>query len=180
MRNAPSSPRVADPRAPSGAAFATSRSSQRAPGLRYTSLRFVMSSPFRAHFVKRPAAGRWAAILCALALSLLAPKLALAAAPMCDPAGMSVVAPIPALPSVTGELTASKSCDSPLTDELDVGRSQHDKPLAQSAPGMPERIVAARPSLPRLAGRSVGAPEVTALPHRPGFADPVYRPPRAG
>ncbi len=138
-----------------------------------------MSTEFRSHFVKRPAVGRWAAILCALAMALLAPKLALAAAPMCDPAGMSVVAPIPALPSVTGELTASKSCDSSLTDEVDVGRSHHDKPLAQSAPDMPERIVAASPSLPLLAGRSVGAPQVTALPHRPGFADTVYRPPRA-
>jgi hypothetical protein len=140
----------------------------------------MMPRSFRSRFRKRPDMGRWAAILCALCVALLAPKLALAAAPMCDPAGMSVVAPIPALPSITGEWTAQKSCESPLQDEMNVGRSHDDKPLAPTVPDVPERIVAAIPSLPRLAGRLVERPEAALAPSLPGHARGVYRPPRAG
>jgi hypothetical protein len=137
------------------------------------------SRSFRCRFRKRPAVGRWAAILSALCLALLAPKMAHAAAPMCDPAGMSVVAPIPALPSITGELTAQKSCESPLQDEMNVGRSHDDKPLAPTVPYVPERIVAAVPTLPRLAGRLVERPEAAFAPSLPGYGRDVYRPPRA-
>lgn len=123
--------------------------------------------------------GRWAAILSALCLALLAPKSAHAAAPMCDPSGMSVVAPIPALPSVTGELTAQKSCESPVQDEMRVGSSHDNKPLVQTPPDDPDRIAAAVPALPRLAGREVERPEAALMTLPSGHARDVYRPPRS-
>src|SRR5260221_14215118 len=46
-----------------------------------------------------------------LACVLLVPRAALAAAPMCDPSGASMVAPVPAPPSATGDLVAQKSCE---------------------------------------------------------------------
>jgi len=97
---------------------------------------------------------------------------------MCDPSGMSVVAPSPALPSVTGELTAQKSCESPLQDEMHAGRSRDDKPLPRVAPEAPDRIAVTLPSLPRMAGSEVEGPEATLPPRAPGYARDVYRPPR--
>ncbi|HEX4339432.1 MAG TPA: hypothetical protein VH062_26175 [Polyangiaceae bacterium] len=138
------------------------------------------SSRFRSRFSKparRASACRWAAILCALVVAVVAPKSARAAG-MCDPRGMSVVAPIPALPSITGELTAQKACDSPLQDEMRVGHSQHRTPVAVSAPDAPDRMVVALPGLPRSAGKLIAAPDAATLPDLPGFAGAVYRPPR--
>ena len=120
---------------------------------------------------------RWWTVLCALAVALIAPRSAFAAAPMCDPSGASAVAPIPALPTNTGELSAQK-CESQ-QDVLQVGHGRQRSPLLIGTTDLPERVVAALPTLPRLAGRLVARPDPTALPRRPGFSDPVYRPPRA-
>ncbi len=138
----------------------------------------MQSHGFRTSFRKRPSPGRWWAIFCGLLVAVLAPKNALAAG-MCDPSGMSVVAPIPALPSITGELTAQKSCESPLQDEMRVGHSRNDAPATQSAPDVPDRVVVALPGLPRIAGRLLERPEAAQLPVLPGFTGTVYRPPRA-
>jgi hypothetical protein len=138
-----------------------------------------MSRSFPSRFRKRPAVGRWAAILSALCLALLAPKIARAAAPMCDPSGMSVVAPIPALPSITGELTAQKSCESPLRDEMRVGTSRHDKPLVRTPQDVPDRIVATPKTLPCTLGRLAERPEAALMALPAGHARDVYRPPRS-
>lgn len=138
----------------------------------------MSSNRFRSGFRSQPRVGRWWTVLCALAVALIAPRTAFAAAPMCDPSGASAVAPIPALPTNTGELSAQKPCESQ-QDGMQVGHSRRGSPLAQGATDLPERVVAATPKLPRIAGRLVACPAPSALPHRPGFSDPVYRPPRA-
>jgi hypothetical protein len=117
-------------------------------------------------------------VLCALAVALIAPRSAFAAAPMCDPSGASAVAPIPALPTNTGELSAPKACESP-HDGMQIGHGRQRSPVVRAAPDIPERVVVALPSLPRIAGRLIARPDSIALPYRPGFSDPVYRPPRA-
>ena len=134
----------------------------------------MSSNRFRPGFCRQP---RWWTVLCALAVALIAPRSAFAAAPMCDPSGASAVAPIPALPTNTGELSAQK-CESQ-QDAMQVGHGRQRSPLAPSVPDLPERVVAAFPTLPRIAGRLVACPDSAALPRRPGFSDPVYRPPRA-
>jgi hypothetical protein len=134
------------------------------------------SHRFQNGFAARLLGRRWWTVLCALAVALFAPRSALAAG-MCDPSGMSVVAPIPALPSVTGEFSAQKNCESP-QDEMNVGHSHRQVPQVKNAPDAPPRIVVAVPSLPRLPGRPVATPEAARMPNRPGFASPVYRPPR--
>jgi len=137
----------------------------------------MSSNRFRSGFRCQPRVGRWWTVLCALAVALIAPRSAFAAAPMCDPSGASAVAPIPALPTNTGELSAQKPCESQ-QDALQVGHGRRS-PVVQSTPDLPERVVAALTTLPRLAGRLLACPDSNTLPHRPGFSDPVYRPPRA-
>jgi hypothetical protein len=112
-------------------------------------------------------------------VALCFPRAALAAAPMCDPTAASVVAPIPALPSNTGELNVPRNCETQGMDAMDVGRMHRNAPLAEQAPQLPDRIVVTPIRLPELTGRVTGRPEASELPCRPGFRIPVYRPPRA-
>src|SRR6185436_11005245 len=113
---------------------------------------------------RRTSRQRWWAVLWSAVAALCLPRAAWAAAPMCDPTGASVVAPIPALPSNTGELTAPRSCETSGTDAMDVGRTRRSAPLAQQAPQIPDRIVATPIKLPELAGQLVGRPARAELP----------------
>jgi hypothetical protein len=53
---------------------------------------------------------RFAAIVCAFAVLLLAPS-ALASAPMCDENGQTIEAPLPLVPAKGGEIRAMPSCE---------------------------------------------------------------------
>jgi len=53
---------------------------------------------------------RFAAIVCSLAVLLLAPS-ALASAPMCDERGQTIEAPLPLVPAKGGEIRATPSCE---------------------------------------------------------------------
>src|SRR5215471_16152185 len=117
---------------------------------------------FRSSFRRQRPVGRWWTVLCALAMALVAPRSAFAAAPMCDPSGASAIAPIPAPPASDGELSAPKACSS--HDALQVGQSRDGSPLVERTPDVPERIAVAVPKLPRIAGRLLACPDTVAFP----------------
>ena len=113
-----------------------------------------------------------------MAFALVSPR-AFAAAPMCDPSGASIVAPIPALPSSTGELSAPKGCDEPSHEWIETSGSRHDAPLAERSVDPPDRVIVVPATLPDPKGVSLPRPSATEGLRRPGFSTPVYRPPRA-
>jgi hypothetical protein len=112
-----------------------------------------------------------------VALALVSPR-AFAAAPMCDPSGASVVAPIPVLPNATGVLTAPKSCHDVFHDGIDVSRRSSDKPLAQRSVEAPDRVIVVPATLPELPGVKLARPTASEAPALPGVSRLVYRPPR--
>ena len=119
-------------------------------------------------------------LLCAVALALFFPRVAFAAAPMCDPSGASIVAPAPALPNATGELVAPKGCDDTQRDGVDVSKTGPRVPLMKRVVDPPPRIAA--PSsfvMSARAGVRMPRPDVAVDAARPGHSTEVFRPPRA-
>jgi hypothetical protein len=116
-------------------------------------------------------------MLCAVALALVSPR-ALAAAPMCDPSGASVVAPIPVLPNATGVLAEPKGCGDSSRDGVDVSRPGRHAPLAQRTLDPPDRVIVVPATLPEVRGVRLPRPEASVHLALPGFTTSVYRPPR--
>jgi hypothetical protein len=115
-------------------------------------------------------------MLCALACILVTPA-ARAAAPLCDPSGMSAVAPVPALPSATGEMSAPEDCDSAHTPFADKGAPQRDQQPIQSLWQLPDRAVPAPFEFPEQAGSVLPAPSRGEELRLPGHVPGVFRPP---
>lgn len=127
---------------------------------------------------------RWQKVLCArlaCIVSLIAVMLSVAeahasVAPMCDEAGASAPAPIPALPNQTGELRAFSSCR---------GTSVALSVPAEERPSVDLNIQWSQRALPGslawAAPRGVGqpAPAAERLVMPVGFGRSIYRPPRA-
>jgi hypothetical protein len=129
-------------------------------------------------FCRRARKAHGFALLCAVAFALVSPR-ALAAAPMCDPSGASVVAPIPVLPNATGVLNAPKSCHDPLHDDgIDVSRSGSHKPLAQRSLQAPDLVIVVPATFATPSGVKLGRPLASEMPALPGVSNLVYRPPR--
>ena len=59
---------------------------------------------------RRARINRFAAIVCAFAILLVAPS-ALASAPMCDENAQTIEAPLPLVPTKGGEIRAMPSCE---------------------------------------------------------------------
>jgi hypothetical protein len=117
-------------------------------------------------------------VLCVVALTLLCPR-AHAAAPLCDPSGASMPAPIPVLPNATGDLVAPKGCDDQAHELLDLVKpNRGDAPVARGV-DVPDRVVVAPPVWPKAAGAKIPRPSRASVPDLPGHSLPVYRPPRA-
>lgn len=121
---------------------------------------------------------RWVCLSVALAVLLLGgPARAMAVAPMCDPDGASVAAPIPVMPLAdSGEIRAVQDCDSILqADARHAGRDRAAQDLELKSP---DRALA-RPELllRRRAARRAVAVAVRWLPPS-AHAPSVYRPPR--
>jgi hypothetical protein len=118
------------------------------------------------------------ATMAAAVLWLVSPR-AFAAAPLCDPSGASMVAPPPALPSVTGDLVAPRPCDDLGHDWVDNVHPAREMPKAQRSVEPPDRVVVVPVALPDQKGVKLPRPDATRSPALPGFSASVYRPPRA-
>jgi hypothetical protein len=117
-------------------------------------------------------------ILVAIAVALLSPR-AFAVAPMCDPSGASVPAPIPAPPYATGDLTAPRNCDDTPWSGVDVARPGHSEvPPKVRAWNLPDHVLPTPFEWAPLRGTVLPRADAVLPPHRPGFSEPVYRPPR--
>lgn len=117
-------------------------------------------------------------MLCAVALSLLAPR-ARAAAPLCDPSGASMPAPMTVLPNATGDLVAPKSCEDTTHGFFDLGKlAKENVPSARNV-DVPDRLMARAPAWPKAVGDEIPRPDRASIPDLPGHSIPVYRPPRA-
>jgi len=119
-------------------------------------------------------------LLWAFAVCLVCPP-AFAVAPMCDPSGASMPAPTPAPPSSTGDLAAPKGCPDPgKAGSVDASRSHDRVPVAERAVDPPDRVLPSVVRFPQPAASRCERPEQVRMPVRPGFSEPVYRPPREG
>jgi hypothetical protein len=118
------------------------------------------------------------ALLCAVAVALLSPG-AFAAAPMCDPSGASIVAPIPALPNATGNLTAPKACDDSVRNGVDAPHAGRHAPPVERVVDRPNRVVGAMFTLPSPKGTTLPPPDAIETPNLSAHRTSVYRPPRA-
>jgi hypothetical protein len=118
-------------------------------------------------------------VWCAFALVFVVPRLSHAAAPFCDPSGMSMVAPVPALPTQTGELRApASSCDDLSRDFAAASRTRHDAPPAERVLTPTDRVLPSHLSFPEIKGTTLPAPTRAEEVVLPGHPRTVYRPPR--
>jgi hypothetical protein len=125
------------------------------------------------------ARARCLGVLVAFVSIILSPR-AFAAAPMCDPSGASIAAPTPALPNATGELVAPKSCDDSDAALVFAGSAKPARDTSSAtriAPSAP-RVLPVAYVFPDCAGERLPVVSIRPPEIRPGFSDPVYRPPR--
>ena len=115
------------------------------------------------------------ALVVLAAVVLLSPR-AHAVAPMCDPSGASVPAPVPAPPNATGDLVAPKTCDDPSLAFFDTSRPGQDSPPDwRSSP--PDRVLPAGLGWGEPRAVVAACPSKVLTIERPGYSPPVYRPP---
>ena len=143
-------------------------------------MRYPTPTPASA-FVRRARAQlvRRLTVWCAFALVVVLPRLSYAAAPFCDPSGASMVAPVPALPTQTGELRAAPTnCDDTTRDFVAASRTRHDAPAAERVLTPPERVLPTRLAFPELHGSVIPVPPAPDHIALPGHPHSIYRPPR--
>jgi hypothetical protein len=128
--------------------------------------------------LSHPVRARLLAVLVATLFCLVSP-LAHAAAPLCDPSGASIAAPIPVLPNATGDLEAPKNCDDAPHAATDVTKPRHDSPNAERGVDVPDRVVVTPASLPDVLSVRTPRPDRGDSLHLPGHTPEVFRPPRA-
>jgi hypothetical protein len=127
---------------------------------------------------RRARTNRFAAIVCAMAVLLLAPA-ALASAPMCDENGQTIEAPLPLVPAEGGEIRAIPSCDLS-SPKLSAGLPPGERPQLQASAEGLERVLPLALILPPLPAGELLPVGPSALAAPIGDAsDGVYRPPRA-
>lgn len=119
---------------------------------------------------------RWAAVVSALAVLLIAPA-AFAAVPMCGDHGQTIEAPLPIFPAKGGEIRAIPDCDAGLAQLLQAPVGEAPK-LQTTGSGL-ERVLPLAWILPPLpVGELLPVGPQPIGPKIQAFDSGVYRPPR--
>jgi hypothetical protein len=141
------------------------------------SRRFLMTVRTRSdRIARRRGLSRWAAVVSALAVLLIAPA-ALAAVPMCGDHGQTIEAPLPIFPAKGGEIRATPDCDAGLARLLQAPVGEAPK-LQTSGSGL-ERVLPLASVLPPLpVGQRLPVGAQAPGSPRQGFDSGIYRPPR--
>jgi len=115
--------------------------------------------------------------LAVVALAILVSPRAQAMAPMCDPSAASMPAPVPAPPYATGDLVAPKACDDPSLAFLDASRPGRDSPPPDWRSSPPDRVLPVGDYWGEPRAVIAACPSKVSAIERPGYSEPVYRPP---
>jgi hypothetical protein len=126
---------------------------------------------------RRAGNSRFAAIVCALAVLVLAPS-ALASAPMCDENGQTIEAPLQLVPAKGGEIRAIPGCD-PSLAKLSPALPGGERSQLQAMGDGFERVLPLASILPPLpAGKLLPVDPSAPVAPVGDFGSGVYRPPR--